>query len=353
MTLEALLQQPPYAVPQAQKEAALLPLLQELTLWHRARCPAYARIARLTASEAAASLAALPYLPVSLFKFRKLQSVQDADVRVTVQSSGTSGTRSRIVLDAENARSSARALAGCLAKVTAGQRLPMLIIDTPNAVQGRDTIGARAAAILGLMPYGREHVFALDDDLQLQSDKIAGFLERHGGQKFLIYGFTFLIWQALLPACRAARYDFSQGVLLHSGGWKALHSQAVDNAAFRQQLHDACGLQEVRNFYGMAELPGTIFLEGEDGLLYPPNFASVIIRDPVGRQPVADGTPGLVEILSALPRSYPGHALLTEDMGVIERVDGVTMQGQGLRIIGRAPRAEMRGCSDVLAGATA
>lgn len=353
MTLDALLAHPPYGLPQAAKAAALLPLLQELTLWHRARCPAYDRIAWLTAPEPAMTLAALPYLPVSLFKFRKLQSVPDDAVRVTVQSSGTSGTRSRIALDAENARGSARALASCLAKVTGGQRLPMLIIDTPSAVQGRDTIGARAAAILGLMPYGRDHVFALDDNLQWQADKVIGFLERHQGQKFLLYGFTFLIWQALLPACRAARYDFSSGVLLHSGGWKALHQQAVDHATFRQQLHAACGLQEVRNFYGMAELPGTIFMEGDDGLLYPPNFASVIIRDPVTRQPLEDGKTGLIEILSALPRSYPGHALLTEDMGVIERVDGAAMQGQGLRIIGRAPRAEMRGCSDVLAGAAA
>lgn len=353
MTLETLLQHPPYGLPQAAKEAALLPLLQELTEWHRARCSAYDRIARLTAPKPATALTALPYLPVSLFKFRKLQSVADAEVRVTVQSSGTSGTRSRIALDAANARGSAKALASCLAKVTGGQRLPMLVIDTPSAVQGHDRIGARAAAILGLMPYGRDHVFALDDTLQLQTDKVAGFLERYGGQRFLVYGFTFLIWQGLLPACRAARYDFSQGVLLHSGGWKALLKQAVDNATFRQQLHEACGLQEVRNFYGMAELPGTIFLESDDGLLYPPNFASVIIRDPVTRQPVENGKEGLIEIMSVLPRSYPGHALLTEDMGVVERVDGAEMQGQGLRIIGRAPRAEMRGCSDVLAGAAA
>ena len=353
MTLEALLQHPPYGLPQAAKEAALLPLLQELTVWHRDHCPAYDRIARLTAPAPATTLSALPYLPVSLFKFRKLQSVSDDAVRVTVQSSGTSGTRSRIMLDAENARGSAKALASCLAKVTGGQRLPMLIIDTPSAVQGHDKIGARAAAILGLMPYGRDHVFALDDALQLQPDKVAGFLERHGQQKFLVYGFTFLIWQALLPACRTTQYDFSQGVLLHSGGWKALLNQAVDNATFRQSLREACGLHDVRNFYGMAELPGTIFLEGDDGLLYPPNFASVIIRDPVTRQPAADGTVGLIEILSALPRSYPGHALLTEDLGVVERVNGTELQGQGLRIIGRAPRAEMRGCSDVLAGAAA
>ncbi len=351
MTLDALLEHPPYGLSQAPKAAALLPLLQELTLWHRARCPAYDRIARLTAPEPTTTLEDLPYLPVSLFKFRRLQSVPDSEVRVTVQSSGTSGTRSRIALDADNARRSARALASCLTKVTGGPRLPMLIIDTPSAVQGRDTIGARAAAILGLMPYGRDHVFALDDALQWQSDKVAGFLERHGGQRFLIYGFTFLIWQALLTACRAARYDLSQGVLLHSGGWKALHKQAIDNAVFRQQLHDACGVEDVRNFYGMAELPGTIFLEGDDGLLYPPNFSSVIIRDPVTRRPLEDGKTGLIEIISALPRSYPGHVLLTEDMGVVERVDGAELQGQGLRIIGRAPRAEMRGCSDVLAGA--
>jgi hypothetical protein len=56
----------------------------------------------------------------------------------------------------------------------------------------------------------------------------------------------------------------------------------------------------------------------------------------------------LIQVVSALPASYPGHSLLTEDLGVVEGCDNPTtgMHGQYFRILGRLPRAELRGCSD-------
>ena len=71
----------------------------------------------------------------------------------------------------------------------------------------------------------------------------------------------------------------------------------------------------------MVEQIGSIFLEGPGGLLYPPNFADVIVRDPETWEPAANGQPGVIQVLSLLPHSYPGHSLLTEDTGVIEAVD--------------------------------
>ncbi len=97
----------------------------------------------------------------------------------------------------------------------------------------------------------------------------------------------------------------------------------------------------------MAETPGLIFPETVDGYLAVPNFAHVIIRDPTTMEPVTDGTPGLIQILFPIPESYPGHSLLTEDIGLID--PDIAENGQFLRILGRAPKAELRGCSDVLA----
>ena len=118
-------------------------------------------------------------------------------------------------------------------------------------------------------------------------------------------------------------------------------------------MRSAFGLTSIHNFYGMVEQIGSIFLEGPDGLLYPPNFADVIIRDPITWQPLPLGQPGIIQMLSLLPTSYPGHSLLTEDVGVIEKIgsgiDG--WRGKGLRVIGRVPKAELRGCSDVIAAA--
>ncbi|MDX2028168.1 MAG: acyl-protein synthetase [Alphaproteobacteria bacterium] len=350
--LDDLLTAPPFSLPQKEKEHALLPLLKELTEHHRNTCAPYRRMIDLAFPQVAeaSTLAQLPYLPISLFKFRRLRSIAESDIRVTVTSSGTTGTeKSRIELDAATAKLSSRALNLIINSVTGARRLPMLIVDCEASIKGGDGMGARAAAILGLMPFGRDHCFALRDNLGVDEDKIAAFLKRHEGQDILIYGFTFLVWQHFITACEKNSYDFSRGTLLHSGGWKKLAESAVDNNAFKARLKKAAGIGCVMNFYGMAELPGTIFLENENGLLYPPHFADVIIRDPITFQPLPHGQPGLVQILTSLPRSYPGHSLLTEDMGVIEATDSDGRYGHGLRIIGRAPRAELRGCSDVIA----
>ena len=99
----------------------------------------------------------------------------------------------------------------------------------------------------------------------------------------------------------------------------------------------------------MVEQIGSIFLEGEDGLLYAPDFGDVIIRDPETWAPAPPGEVGVIQLLSALPRSYPGHSLLTEDLGVLEAVDSGCggRLGKAIRVIGRAPKVELRGCSDV------
>ena len=49
---------------------------------------------------------------------------------------------------------------------------------------------------------------------------------------------------------------------------------------FRRKFRDVTGLKRIYNFYGMVEQVGSVFLEGDDGYFYPPNFADVIVRDP-------------------------------------------------------------------------
>ena len=53
--------------------------------------------------------------------------------------------------------------------------------------------------------------------------------------------------------------------------------------------------------------------------------------------------------MSLLPLSYPGHNLLTEDIGKIEGIDDCKCGNKGkyFSIKGRVPDSELRGCSDV------
>ncbi|MGE4351810.1 MAG: acyl-protein synthetase [Bdellovibrionales bacterium] len=351
---ERLLTQPLFTVPQEEKEKTLLPALVALTEHHRKACPAYARMVDGAFELSIQSMADVPYLPVSLFKNRLLSSVPQEDVRVTIKSSGTTGmARSQIQMDKETARLSSTCLAATLKELIGKTRLPLLLADTEAALSPSMDMGARAAALLGIMPFGRDPTFMLKPDLTLDQEKLEGFMRRYADAPFLIYGFTFLVWLGLLPAAQALGLDLSKAVLLHSGGWKTLAEKAVSREQFNQTLKQATGLSRIINFYGMAEMPGVIFAENEDGLLYPPAFADVIVRDPLSFAPVAEGETGVVQVLSTIPHSFPGHAILTEDLGMIVKTDNGAngWKGHGLRLLGRLPKAELRGCSDVIAQA--
>ncbi|MFI6918411.1 acyl-protein synthetase [Nonomuraea spiralis] len=326
------------------REAALAGELAALTERHRRACAPYRRILDAIGSHPPYErVVDLPWLPVRLFKTHELRSVPSEQVFRVLTSSGTTGQRpSRVYLDREAAAAQPRMLAATLRAVLGERRLPMLIVDGRSVVRD-PTLSARGAGVLGMMNFGRDHTFVLDERGEVDAEAVKAFLARHGGEPFLIFGFTFMVWLFLL----GLGADLSQGVLIHSGGWKRLAEQAVDNDGFRRRLAAECGLTRVHNFYGMVEQIGTVFLEGPDGDgLYCPDFADVVIRDPDTWRELPPGVPGLIEVVSTLPTSYPGHALLTEDLGMVHGVDDGHWPGKRFTVLGRLPRAEARGCSD-------
>ena len=352
--LRRALERGPYSLRQEERDALLLPALDQLTRHHYERCAPYRRIidgfsGGIRRSD---SVSEVPYLPVSLFKTQTLRSVDPEAVRVTLTSSGTgNGSVSRVFLDTETSAAQQRALANSLMHVLGKQRLPMLVIDTDAVFKNPQLMSARGAGVLGLMRYGRAHAFSLTPDLEPDRAAVAAFLRAVDGKPFFAFGFTFMVWAHFYEPFKDAGFDLSRGTLIHSGGWKTMNERAVGNTEFKAALKRAFGLTRVCNFYGMVEQIGSIFLEGPDDLLHPPNFADVIIRDPVSWNPLPPGKEGVIQLLSLLPESYPGHSVLTADLGVVETVDADAegWNGKGLRIIGRVPEAELRGCSDVIA----
>ncbi len=351
-SIEAL----PYSLSQAKRDPLLLHELNDLTAHHYAKCEPYKRIidGAWNGQTRAETLADLPFLPVSLFKTQELKSIDDDDVRVTLTSSGTTGQAvSRIFLDKDASANQQRALANSLMHVLGKKRLPMLVVDTDAVFKDPKKMNARGAGVLGIMRYGRNHCFALDSEELPNFEAVEQFVNDNKGEPFFLFGFTYMVWINFYEKFKDAGLDLSQATLIHSGGWKKMIERSVDNQTFRTAMGNAFGLKRIYNFYGMVEQIGSIFLEGPGGLLYPPNFSDVIIRNPVTWQPAAVGEAGVIQTISLLPHSYPGHSLLTEDIGSIESIDtGVDgWMGKGLRIIGRVAKAEIRGCSDVIAAA--
>jgi len=349
--LDRLLEMEQYSLPAVAKEPTLIRGMNRLTDSHRDRCVEYARVLRAAdpGLRDATQLGDVPYLPISLFKWLELRSVPSDEIFKVLTSSGTTTQMtSRIYLDVETARLQTRALSSIITHYLGLTRRPMLIIDHPNVIKDRRQLSARGAGILGMLSYGRDHHYVLDDDMRLDRPALDAWLERHAGEELLLFGFTFMVWEHFYNVLRVAGIDLSKATLVHSGGWKRLADIAVSNEIFKSRLQTAFGLERVHNFYGMAEQVGSVFFDCPAGFFHAPNFADVLVRDPTTWEPAALGDEGVVEVLSLLPRSYPGHALLTEDLGTVHGVDDCPCGRMGSRftVSGRVPKVQIRGCSD-------
>jgi hypothetical protein len=355
--VEEVLDTPPFDLTAPAKRALYERALSDLTQHHWERSEAYRRAVRVCGYDPrqAGPVEAIPFIPVRLFKEFELCSVPRAEVIKTMTSSGTSGQSvSKIFLDRNTATNQTKVLVKIVSSYTGGKRLPFLVADSPAVVKDRALFSARGAGILGFAMLGYDTTYLLDEQFQLASERIEAFQQKHRGEKVLVFGFTFLVWEYLCQALKreGRRLEF-EGTLIHGGGWKKLAERAVDNVTFRRTVRDTTGLERVCNYYGMVEQTGSIFMECEQGVLHASVFSDVIVRDPATFAPLGPGRAGLLQLISLLPTSYPGHSILSEDVGEILGVDDCPCGRKGtyFRVLGRVKNAEIRGCSDTHASA--
>lgn len=293
----------------------------------------------------------LPFLPVRLFKMFELYSVPSDNIVKTMTSSGTSGQSvSKIFLDKNTALNQTRILSRIVSSFIGSGRAPMIIIDCESTIKNRNQFSARAAGITGFSIFASKRIFALNDDMTLNIDGIKAFIEENSSKTIVLFGFTFIIYQHFYR--ELFKYsnvlDLSNSVLIHGGGWKKLIDQAVDTKTFKNQLNSVCSLTKVHDYYGMVEQTGTIHMECEAGYLHTSEYSDIIIRNTKDFSVCDNGEQGIIQLLSLLPVSYPGHSILTEDVGTIFGEDNCSCgrKGKYFKIYGRLKNAELRGCSD-------
>lgn len=358
MEINTILETGPFSLGREEKHALLNERLRELTVSHYQNCESYKKMMDAVGLDInnLPDYEDLPFLPVRLFKEFELLSVPKDDIVKTMTSSGTTGQQvSRIFLD----RATAAAQQKCLTKIVGhfigNKRVPMLILDSSAVIKDRNLFSARGAGILGFSMFGSKRQYALDENMELDIEGIKAFLEEHKGETIFLFGFTFMVWQHFYKKLLETDYhpDLSKGILIHGGGWKKLISEQVSPDEYKKRLNYVCGIlpENVHDYYGMVEQTGCIYMECKCGHLHTSAFSDIIIRKPEDFSIAKIGEKGLVEVVSTLPESYPGHILLTEDEGVILGEDDCPcgMPGKYFRIIGRIKNAEIRGCSDTYA----
>ena len=366
-SFEKLLRNKPHHLNSLDKDLLFKAALAENFKHHYDNCAPYQRLCNkrgwYSPLNKDFNLEDFPYLPVEIFKSMHLSSTLSTKVIKTLKSSATSGqTPSTIFLDKETSKRQMQTLVWFLSHRLGKNRRPFIVMDIdPKDIRyGQNTISARAAAVRGFLTAASSYNYCMTQDkageLHIELEKLEKSLQeaQKSGHKAIIFGYTyvFYVYVAKQLQKNGIKFKLPNVTILHIGGWKKLQSQATDKKTFNRTMEDVfvVKLENIIDCYGFTEQLGVVYLDGEDGMKRTSEVSEIIVRNQNTLLPCKDGEEGLLEFITPLPLSYPGSAILTDDVGrIVSREKGKDgREGVAFEILGRRKKAEIRGCGDIL-----
>ena len=315
MNFEKIINIPPFSLSKEIKKNYLDKWMTQLTRFHYNNCLKYKKILDSISFDVSLKWNSdkTPFLPVRLFKMYDLHSISKKSIFKTMTSSGTSGQEvSKIYLDRETSVNQTKVLTKIVSSLIGTKRSPMLIIDSESILQNRNMFSARGAGILGFSIFGVDKFFAIDKNMKLKKNELIDFLAKHRNRRIFIFGFTFMIYKYFIKELENNKISLNleNSVLIHGGGWKKLINKSINSSEFKKRLNILCGIKSVHDYYGMVEQTGSIYIECEYNYLHASIFSDIIIRNPMDFSVARSGEKGIIQTLSILPISYPGHSLM-------------------------------------------
>lgn len=276
---------------------------------------------------------------------------------VFIYSSGTSGKRSKVVLDE---LSLIRTVAA-LVKVYTDMGLAdteachcLFMGYAPNAAHGAASAGTDQ--LVSLLTPQRSKFFALDFDANGQikffKDEAVNYLHDcvSEGSPIRVFGFLHFFCEVLSEYNKKfGKVKFPEkSLVLSGGGWKEFASNYGPSFNIYDFFRDHSSLaaSQLRDSYSLAEHP-ILFVQCENNRFHIPSFSEVIIREPRTLKPLDFQHIGLIQLLTPLISSYPSCSILTTDFGYIERTCACGRPGPILSLAGRAGKNKLANCAIV------
>mgnify|MGYP001163526866 CR=1 FL=1 len=347
--LKKIFSNKPFALNEIKKKPLFFKNQKQLSEYHYKNCPEYKNICdnMFKKINKCISLEELPFIHVKVFKELNLKSIDKKNLSKTLHSSGTSGkAKSKINIDRNTSLLQSKALINIFSSIIKKKTTFFFIEDSIG--ENLNSISASIAAIRGFSQMSKETIFIFKKN-KLEINPLIDFIKKNPQEKFVIFGFTNNIWTNLVKKLKQKKINLSKnnGILIHGGGWKKLENSSISKVEFNKNIKKTVGVKKVHNYYGMVEQTGSVFLECEKGFFHCSLFSQIFIRN-MNLSIAKKGEIGLIQTLSLLQLSYPGHNILTEDLGRIEGVDNCKCgrKGKYFSVLGRVPGTEKRGCSD-------
>lgn len=340
---------PPYSLNSKEKNTGLFfKYLKNLDNHHKNNCPEYKKILNASKNKILKNIDDLMFIPINLFKSFELISGNKKNIINTISSSGTTPNGlSKIYLDRKNSIKQSRVFLKLITEIVGSSKFPLIIVDSKNTKK-KNIFNAREAATMAFSIISKETFYLLDDKQNVKKKELINFIEKYQNEKIIIFGFTFMIWKKFLKTFKNSKQiTFKDAIMFHGGGWKKMQEEKVSNEKFKNLIKINFNINDVINYYGMAEQTGSIFFECKYGKFHTSNFSDVIARNRELKNCGFNKT-GFLQVVSTLPESYPGHSLLTEDLGIIFGEDDCECKRKGkhFTVLGRVQDAAVKGCSD-------
>lgn len=302
----------------------------------------------------------IPPIAVSVFKDLGfgLRSVPAENIKLKLQSSATSGVPSTIVVDKVTSKRQAKAMVKVIQEFIGRERKPFLVMDIDPKSEFRSLLGARFAAITGYLNFASKAGYFLKANngiAYFDVDAIQEYVATlPADQPVVVFGFTYILYANVLKSIqqKQCKIQLPKGSkIIHIGGWKKLESEKIDKQLFNEQLSACFGLNpvDVIDIYGFTEQMGLNYPDCECGCKHTSAYVRVLTRDIVTNEILPAGKEGKLEFITPIPHSYPGNAVLTDDLGMIyDEPCPFGRPGTRFKISGRLKKAEIRGCGDIL-----
>lgn len=306
-------------------------------------------------------LSEVPPVSVAVFKElgKSLTSVPKEDIKLTLQSSATSGIPSSIPVDKLTSKRQAKTMIKVVGDFIGKDRKPFLIMDVDPMTGFRNLLGARFAAVSGYLNFASKvgYFLKVNDNNQYYFDVegINNYIsELDTETPSVVFGFTYILYSEVIRPNLESGIQFhlpKGSKIIHIGGWKKLESEKISKEAFNKAASMLFGIDpsDVIDIYGFTEQMGLNYPDCKCGWKHASIYSDVIVRDVVTKEVLPAGKEGLLEFITPIPHSYPGNVVLTDDIGVIgEENCSEGRSGKRFKILGRLKKAEIRGCGDIL-----
>ena len=325
--------------------------IHKLTKLHKSKCKIYNLSNDRIKISDIKKIENIPFLHVRMFKEYELKSIKKNKIHKTLYSSGTSGLNSKIYLDKVNSQNQSKALANIFTKKFGNKRIPFIFVDENPLLKKNFKFNASAAAIFGFSIFASDKFFLLKEK-KIDFIGLQNFIKKYKDQQFCIFGFTNNIYERLIENLdiKIKKLNLKNAFVIHGGGWKKIENKKISKRQFNDNLKNLFKIKKIFNYYGLVEQIGSIFFDCPKCLLFKENeYSKVLVRDK-NFKIINDNRTGLIQLVSKLPTSYPGHSILTEDYGKIINKKKCSCQIEDekrFEIYGRANQSDPRGCSDV------